>query len=58
MNLFWTSDRIPWTGDQPDARPLPTHSTTQHRKTRTYIPCLEWDSHPRSRCSSGRRLRL
>jgi hypothetical protein len=24
-------------GDRPDARPLPTHRTTQHRKTRTHI---------------------
>jgi hypothetical protein len=27
----------PWTGDQPDERPLPTQRTTQHRKTRTHI---------------------
>jgi hypothetical protein len=24
-------------GDQPDARPLHTHRTTQHRKTRTHV---------------------
>jgi hypothetical protein len=28
----------PWTGDQPVARPLPTHR----------LPCLEWDSNPRA----------
>jgi hypothetical protein len=33
----WTFSRTPWTEDQPDARPLPTHRTTRHRKTRTYI---------------------
>jgi hypothetical protein len=27
----------PWTGDQPDARPLRRHRTAQHRKTRTQI---------------------
>jgi hypothetical protein len=43
MNLFWTFGRTPWTGDQPDARPLPTqdntrqHNTAQHRKTPTHI---------------------
>jgi len=24
-------------GDQPDARPLPTHRTTQHREMQTHI---------------------
>jgi hypothetical protein len=28
-NLFYTDGRTPWTGDQPVARPLPTHKTTQ-----------------------------
>jgi hypothetical protein len=36
MNL-WTFGRTPWMGDRLDARPLPTHRTTQHRKTRTLI---------------------
>jgi len=35
MNL-WIFDRIPQTGDQPDARPLPTQDK-RHRKTRTHI---------------------
>jgi hypothetical protein len=28
-NLFYTDGRIPWTSDQPVAKPLPTHRTTQ-----------------------------
>jgi hypothetical protein len=28
--------RIPWTGDQPVARPLPTHKTTQTQNKRTH----------------------
>jgi hypothetical protein len=35
--IYWTAGRIPWTGDRPDARPLPTHSTTRHRKPWTHI---------------------
>jgi hypothetical protein len=27
-SLFYTDGRTPWTGDQPAARPLPTHRTT------------------------------
>jgi hypothetical protein len=27
--IFFTDGRTPWTGDQPVARPLPTHRTTQ-----------------------------
>jgi hypothetical protein len=42
--------RTPWTGDQPVARPLPTHRINVHRH-----PCLEWDSNPRFQCSRGRR---
>jgi hypothetical protein len=26
--IVYTVDRIPWTGDQPVARPLPTHNNT------------------------------
>jgi hypothetical protein len=29
--IIYTIGRIPWTGDQPVARPLPTHSTAQTR---------------------------
>jgi hypothetical protein len=45
--------RVPWTEDQPIARPLPTHRTTQTHAHRH--PCLEWDPNPRSQCLSGRR---
>jgi hypothetical protein len=52
--IFWnlrilkTVGRTPWSGDQPDARPLLIQTT----KTDTY-PCFEWDSSPRSHCSNG-----
>jgi len=48
-----TVDRTPWTGDQPEARPVPTHRTTQ--KIADTRPCLDWDSNPLSQFSSGRR---
>jgi hypothetical protein len=32
-NLFYTDGRTPWTSDQPAARPLPTHRTTQNKRT-------------------------
>jgi hypothetical protein len=48
--ILYKVGRTPWTGDQPVARPLPTHRTTAHRH-----PCLEWDSNPRSQRSSERR---
>jgi hypothetical protein len=35
--IYWTVGRTPGTGDRPDARPLPTHRTAQHIKTRTHI---------------------
>jgi hypothetical protein len=37
FRIYWTVRRTPWTGDRPDARPLPTHRSTQHRKMRTHI---------------------
>jgi hypothetical protein len=45
-----TVGRTPLTGDQPVARPLPTHRINAYR-----YPCLEWDSNPRSKGSSERR---
>jgi len=51
---IWTLGSILWTGDQPDARPLPTQDDTPHKNADTH-PCLEWDPNPRSQCSSGRR---
>jgi hypothetical protein len=42
-NLFYTDGMTPWTGDQPLARPLPTHRTTQTQNKRAHRhPCLEW----------------
>jgi hypothetical protein len=35
-NLFYTDGRTPWTSDQPVARPLPTHRTTQTQNKRTW----------------------
>jgi hypothetical protein len=34
-NLFYTDGRTRWTSDQPVARPLPTHRTTQTQNKRT-----------------------
>jgi hypothetical protein len=53
MNLL-TFGRTPWTGDQPDARPLPTQDNITQKKEDTH-PCFERDSNPRSQCSSGHR---
>jgi hypothetical protein len=49
-----TFGRTPGMGDRPDARPLPTQDNTTQKNADT-LPCLEWDSNPRSQCSSGRR---
>jgi hypothetical protein len=50
---FYTVIRTVWTGDQPVARPLPTHTGQhEHRINAHRHPCLEWESNPRSRCSS------
>jgi hypothetical protein len=54
--IFFTVGRTPWTSDQPIARPLPTHRTTQTQNNCTHThPCLKWDSNPRSQCSRERR---
>jgi hypothetical protein len=43
---FYTVDRTPWTGDQPFARPLPTHGTqAQNKGTQYRHPCFVWDSY-------------
>jgi hypothetical protein len=40
-NLFYTDGRTPWTSNQPVARPLPTHRTTQtQNKCTQRHPCL------------------
>jgi hypothetical protein len=35
-NHFFTEGRTPWTSDQPVARPLPKHRTTQTQNKRTH----------------------
>jgi hypothetical protein len=58
FNFFirYTADRTPSTEDQPVARTLHTHRTTQIQNKRGHRhPCLEWDSNTRSQRSSGRR---
>jgi hypothetical protein len=37
-NLFYTDGRTPWTKDQPVARPLSTHRTTQTQNKRIHTP--------------------
>jgi hypothetical protein len=39
--ILYTVGRIPWTGDQPIAMPLPTHRTTQTQNKRTQISIIE-----------------
>jgi hypothetical protein len=46
--------RTPGTGDQPDARPVPTQDNTTQKHTDTH-PCLKQDSNLRFQRSSGRR---
>jgi hypothetical protein len=36
--IVHTVGKTPWAGDQPDARPLPTHSTAQTLNKRTQTP--------------------
>jgi hypothetical protein len=38
--ILYTVGRTPWTGDQPVARPLPTHRTTQtqNKRIQTSMP--------------------
>jgi hypothetical protein len=37
-NYFYTDGRIPWTSEQPVARPLPKHRTTQTQNKRLHPP--------------------
>jgi hypothetical protein len=54
LNLY-TVGRTPWTRDQPIARQLPAHRIIKYRINSHRHPYLEWDSNPRSQCSSRRR---
>jgi hypothetical protein len=41
--LCYKDGRTPWTSDQPVARPLPKHRTTQTQNKRIHRhPCIEW----------------
>jgi hypothetical protein len=52
--FFYTDGATTWTGDQPAARPL-LHTNQHSQNKHTYrLPCLEWDTTPRSQCSSER----
>jgi hypothetical protein len=42
-NLFYADGRTPWTSDQPIARPLPKHRTTQTQNKHTHRhPSMPW----------------
>jgi hypothetical protein len=43
--ILYTVGRTPWTGDQPVARPLPKHRTTQtqNKRTQTTIPRMGFE---------------
>jgi hypothetical protein len=43
--ILYTVVRTPWTGDQPIARPLPTHRTTQtqNKRTQTSMPWVGFE---------------
>jgi hypothetical protein len=43
--ILYTVGRTPWTGDQPVARPLPTHRTTQiqNKRRQTSMPRVEFE---------------
>jgi hypothetical protein len=44
--ILYTADRTPWTGDQPVARPLPAHRTTQTQNKRTQATMLRMGFEP------------
>jgi hypothetical protein len=43
--ILYRVGRTPWTGDQPDARPLPTHRTiqTRNKRTQTSMPSVGFE---------------
>jgi hypothetical protein len=55
--ILYTIGRTPWTGDQPVARPLPTHMATNRINAHRH-PCVEWDSNSRSQRSSDHDVSL
>jgi hypothetical protein len=46
FSIFNTVDRTPWTGNQPVARPLPTHrkTQTQNKRTQTSMPRMGFET--------------
>jgi hypothetical protein len=44
--ILYTVGRTPWTVDQPVARPLPTHRTTQtqNKRTQTSMLCVGFET--------------
>jgi hypothetical protein len=40
---LYTGGRTPWKGDQPVARPLPTRTTTQNKRTQTSMPWVGFE---------------
>jgi hypothetical protein len=45
LSAFYTVGRTPFKGDQPVARPLPTHRTTQteNKRTKTSMPLVGFE---------------
>jgi hypothetical protein len=41
--ILYTVSGTPWMGDQPVARPLPTHRTTQNKRTHTSMPLVRFE---------------
>jgi hypothetical protein len=55
--IIFTRGETPWASDQPVARPLPKHRTTQTQNKHIYTkhPCPKCDSNPRSQGPDERR---
>jgi hypothetical protein len=53
----WTFGRTPWTGDQPDTRPLPTQDNTTQKNEDKHIHLSSGIRTKDPKSSSGLRLR-
>jgi hypothetical protein len=53
--ILYKVGRTPWTGISPSQGRYLHTEQHKHRINAHRHPCLEWDSNPRSQCSSGRR---
>jgi hypothetical protein len=48
--IVYRVGRTPWMGDQPFAKPLPTHTGLHKYRINAHRhPCLKWDQNPRSK---------